>query len=238
MQFLLSGGQACVLYGGTSFTADTDILVVASAANLDALRAALHELHGELAYVPPLEADFLNRGHACHFHCRHPEAANHRLDIMSVLRGCDPFQLLWARRTTIELPELGEVNVLGLPDLVQSKKTQRDKDWVHIRRLVDVDYADRRSEAEEAEILWWLEELRSPRYLIELAARRPSLVPRVGTRPWLAGVSAQSLEAIESALYEEERLERAADRAYWAPLYAELERLRRARRAGGTGGDS
>lgn len=230
MQFLLSGGQACVLYGGTDFSVDTDIVVVASPATLDALRAALHELHAELAYVPPLEADFLNRGHACPFRCRHSESANHRLDIMSVLRGCDPFPLLWARRTTVELPELGEVNVLGLPDLVQSKKTQQVKDWVHIRRLVDVDYAGRRSGADEADLLWWLAELRSPRYLTELAARRPSLVPRVGKRPWLAKVSALSVEDIESALHEEERLERAADRAYWAPLLKELEQWRHGRR--------
>ena len=37
---LLMGGQACILYGGAEFSRDTDILVVADAANLARLQAA------------------------------------------------------------------------------------------------------------------------------------------------------------------------------------------------------
>ena len=39
VQHLLSGGQACVLYGGTEFSRDADIVVLASAENLEALRS-------------------------------------------------------------------------------------------------------------------------------------------------------------------------------------------------------
>ncbi len=35
----------------------------------------------------------LLRGHAVHFRCQHPEVSNLRLDVMSVMRGLDPFLL-------------------------------------------------------------------------------------------------------------------------------------------------
>ncbi|HUT36696.1 MAG TPA: hypothetical protein VNE39_24625 [Planctomycetota bacterium] len=233
MQYLLSGGQACIFYGGTEFSRDADIVVLASAGNLAALQAALRELDAEQIFVPPLEAEFLDRGHACHFRCRCPGAEGIRLDVMSVLRGCDPFPNLWARRAAVEVQGTGEVPVLSLPDLVQSKKTQRDKDWGHIRRLVESDYLARRSEADEEDMLWWLAELRTAPYLIELVRARPELVTRVERRRWLAERGLRGEDAIGAALLDEEQQERADDRAYWAPLRRELEHLRQSRRSDG-----
>jgi hypothetical protein len=63
---------------------------------------------------------------------------------MSKLRGVDEFPLLWKRRSTFELGGVGQVEVLSLADLVASRKTQRDKDWVMIRRLVEASYARER----------------------------------------------------------------------------------------------
>jgi hypothetical protein len=54
---------------------------------------------------------------------------------MSRMRGVDSFERLWSRRTTIEVPSGTTFDLLSLPDLVQAKKTQRDKDWPMIRRL-------------------------------------------------------------------------------------------------------
>jgi len=233
VQYLLSGGQACILYGASEFSRDADTVIGGSAGNIEALRAALRDLDAEQLYVPPLNVDYLNRGHACHFRCRAPAVAGVRLDVMSVLRGCDPFPLLWVRRTTLSLPELGEVPLLSLPDLVQSKKTQRDKDWSHIRRLVEVDYLTRKSEARDEDMLWWLAELRTPAYLVELAAARPDLLPRVASRPWLACLGQLGEGATEAELLAEQQRARAEDRAYWGPLREELEHLRRQRRAGG-----
>lgn len=68
--------------------------------------------------------------------------------------------------TVIAVPPF---DALSLPDLVMAKKTQRDKDWPMIRRLLEANYWDTSAE-------------------------------------------------------------RAADRAWWAPLRAELELLRRERR--------
>ena len=117
--------------------------------------------------------------------------------------------------------------MLSLRDLVQSKKTQRDKDWGHLRRLVEADYLSRRDQAGPADILWWLAELRTPAYLMALANERPDLVSRVPTRPWLLSALDQGEEAVARELRQEEEAARTADRAYWAPLVHELRQMRR-----------
>ncbi len=134
------GGQACVLYGAAEFSRDTDLAILASATNLARLRHALAELEAEVIAVPPFEARYLHKGHAIHFRCHHPEAAGMRLDLMTKMRGVDPFPALWRRRTTIALGQGVNYDLISLPDLVKAKKTQRDKDWPMIRRLVEANY--------------------------------------------------------------------------------------------------
>ena len=58
-----------------------------------------------------------------------------RVDVLAKLRGVDSFPDLWVRRTTVEVPEGEILDVLSLPDLVKSKKTQRDQDWPMLRRV-------------------------------------------------------------------------------------------------------
>ena len=88
---LLMGGQACVLYGAAEFSRDTDFAILAEKENLDVLRCALADLQAETIAVPPLEKQFLDRGHAVHFRCAHPEALRMRIDIMSRMRGMESF---------------------------------------------------------------------------------------------------------------------------------------------------
>jgi len=68
---LLMGGQACVFYGAAEFSRDTDLAIVADAANVARLRRALEDLQAEVIAVPPFELRYLRRGHAIHFRCRH-----------------------------------------------------------------------------------------------------------------------------------------------------------------------
>ncbi len=124
--YLLMGGQACVLYGAAEFSRDTDIAVLAEAENLRQLAAALDRLQAEPIAVPPFEVEYLLRGHAVHFRCRHPDAAGVRVDVMSVMRGVAPFSELWQRRTTLEYDAGMRIELFSLPDLVAAKKTQRD----------------------------------------------------------------------------------------------------------------
>lgn len=227
---LLMGGQACVFYGAAEFSRDTDLAIVADAANLARLRRALADLQAKVIAVPPFQLKFLRRGHAIHFRCQHPEALRMRVDVMSKMRGVDAFNALWKRRTTIELPDGTLCDLLSLPDLVQAKKTQRDKDWPMIRRLVEAHYFQNNSKPNPAQIRFWLRELRTPQLLIEVAGRHKQICRQMlPERPLLAHAAAGKAESLERALLEEESAERSTDRSYWLPLRAELEKLRHAR---------
>lgn len=222
------GGQACVFYGAAEFSRDVDLAILINPDNLERLHAALRELDAEPVAVPPFGASFLQRGHAIHFRSRHPDARGIRIDVMAVMRGVAPFADLWSRRTTIDTAGL-VVDLLSLPDLVQAKKTQRDKDWPMIRRLVEADYFTNRERASEADVAFWLRELRTPLLLVEAAAAHGEAARSLqDARPLLRAALRGDTDAIELHLSAEEAAERARDREYWAPLKAELEALRRA----------
>ena len=227
---LLMGGQACVFYGAAEFSRDTDFAILADAANLVRLRKALADLRAETIAVPPFELKYLRLGHALHFRCQHPEALRMRVDVMSKMRGVDAFAKLWKRRTTIELPDGTKCDLLSLPDLVQAKKTQRDKDWPMIRRLVEAHYFQHRNQPNPAQLKFWLRELRTPELLVELARRYPVICLRSAKRRALIGhAQAGRLGKLEQALLAEETAERQRDREYWLPLNTELEKLRHAK---------
>ena len=231
VRYLLMGGQACVLYGAAEFSRDTDVVVLAEAENLDRLARALGELQAECVAVPPFAPEYLQRGHAVHFRCRHPEASGMRVDVMAVLRGVAPFEELWQRRTTLEVEPGAFLEVLALPDLVQAKKTQRDKDWPMIRRLVEAHYAQNRANPNPEQVQFWLRESRTPAMLRELAARYPDqLAGILSQRPLLTLAAAGDEPGLAAALEAEEKQEREADRLYWLPLRKELEDLRHQRR--------
>ena len=228
---LLMGGQACVLYGAAEFSRDTDLALQLTADNLELLRSALDDLQAEVVAVPPFERAYLERGHAIHFRCQHPDAMRMRIDVMSVMRGVDPFEQLWERRTTIQ-PGPGQppLELLSLPDLVKAKKTQRDKDWPMIRRLVEANYFANRDDPNPEQLQFWLQEMRTPEILIDLCERNPRLAASLAkARPLLQHAKSGDKQDLENALREEEHAERDLDRAYWNPLRAELERLRLSR---------
>lgn len=149
---LLMGGQACVFYGAAEFSRDTDLAILADSANLKRLRLALADLQADTIAVPPLDLKYLRRGHAIHFRCRVREALDMRVDVMSKMRGVAAFSRLWPRRTTIVVPDGMVCDLLALPDLVRAKKTQRDKDWPMIRRLVEAHFFQNRHKSLTAHV--------------------------------------------------------------------------------------
>jgi hypothetical protein len=187
----------------------------------------LAELRAESIAVPPFEVKYLRRGHALHFRCQHPEALRMRVDVMSKMRGVDSFARLWKRRTTIKLPDGPQCDLLSLPDLVQAKKTQRDKDWPMIRRLVEAHYFQHHARPLAAQVKFWLLELRTPQLLLEVAQGHARLARRLAARrPLLRHARNGQHAQLESALATEERRMRSEDKAHWAPLLRELEKLR------------
>ena len=99
--------------------------------------------------------------------------------------------------------------LMSLADLVQAKKTQRDKDWPMIRRLVEVHYFGNRESAHPAQRRFWLMELRTPELLIELASIHPNELRRFKRKRLLLGLAQTGNEsALADAILEEERAER------------------------------
>ncbi len=218
------GGQACVLYGAAEFSRDADFAILIEPGNMDRLRRALRDLDAKNVAVPPFEMGYLERGHAVHFRCRHPEAEGMRVDLMAKMRGVDNFMELWERRTTMQLEDGLEVDLLALPDLVRTKKTQRDKDWPKIRRLLEASYFNHREKPSAEQVRFWFEELRTPELLLEAAKRFPDEA-RSGAEsraPLAVAIETGKAEAEDDALVQEERVERALDASHWEPLRAEL----------------
>jgi len=153
-----------------------------------------------------------------------------RVDVLSRMRGVAGFEDLWARRSTIRMEDGLEVEVLGLGDLVRSKKTQRDKDWPMIRRLVEADFFRAAAPADPAQVRFWMAELRTPEILVEVCRRHPAeAAAAAATRPLLAAARPGGERELSGLLAAEEAAERERDREYWLPLRRELEGLRRAR---------
>ncbi len=224
------GGQACVLYGAAEFSRDTDFVLLADEENLLALKQALDSLQAERIAVPPFEKKYLLRGHSIHFRCRHPDVAGLRVDVMSVMRGVDDFEVLWSRRTTVEINPGKRYEVLSLGDLVQAKKTQRDKDWPMIRRLVESHYFQNRDQAADEQVFFWLRECRTASILLEIAKSWPGCIDQMTPlRPLLSLIKECDEARINEALLQEELRCRQEDRQYWLPLKKELETLRHSR---------
>ena len=225
---LLMGGQACVFYGAAEFSRDTDFAIHPDPDNLSRLQSALEALKASVIAVPPFSERYLNKGHAVHFRCGHPEALGMRVDVMSKMRGVSDFALLWERRTTLQGPDGAIYELMALADLVQAKKTQRDKDWPMIRRLIEADWAAHRAKPSRQQIKFWLREARTPALIRSLIRDFPIEAAGImaQARPLLTVAANADDDAIEMELNLEERRERTLDRAYWGPLKSELEKMR------------
>ena len=147
---------------------------------------------------------------------------------MSRMRGVADFPTLWDRRTTLEMEDGTYCDALSLPDLVQAKKTQCDKDWPMIRRLVEASYFANQFQPAAELLAFWFQELRTPELLCDLARSHPRLAMAAARRRALIHHAIEGHSTLlASALEDEERQERLRDHAYWKPLKQELECLRR-----------
>lgn len=96
-----------------------------------------------------------------------------------------------------------------------------------IRRLVEANYETFYQEPNPQRIRFWLDELRTPDLLLEAVIRFPQQARDAAEqRPAVAHALAGDAGAVQNAMDEEMEREKEADRAYWAPLRKELERLR------------
>lgn len=227
VQTLLMGGQACVFYGAAQVSKDVDLALRSEPANIERLRSALKELAAERIAVPPFDPALFDRGHAIHFRCHAPAAEGLRVDLISRLRLLAGFETLWERRTTFIDDQGNEFNLLCIPDLVQSKKTARNRDWPVIELLVNIHMHENLAAPQPDWIRFWLSEGRTAVQLVALARRFPSDCRALASaRPLLTHALAGNEVALIPALDAEMRAEQAIDRAYWEPVRRELEAMR------------
>ena len=195
--------------------------------NLDSLEKVLCELKAERIFYPSLSEDALKKGHACHFRCRREDIKGLRIDVLGSMRGVSPFPELWNRRKEIQLPGIGLIPVIGLADLIKTKKTQRDKDWPMIRRLIEADIYKAGDNPDDSKILFWLSECRTPELLISLAGEYPDMAMKISKdRPLISLALSANREELQRLLRDEEDREKEADRQYWEPLKKQLEEWR------------
>jgi hypothetical protein len=71
---------------------------------------------------------------------------------MSILRGVDSFDRLWQRRTTIADDAGNAYELLSLADIVKAKKTQRDKDWPMVTRLLEAIYPENKDASTQEQV--------------------------------------------------------------------------------------
>ncbi len=217
-----------MFYGAAELSRDIDILIYPDPETFDLLRAALQELQAVPIAVPDLSPEVLLRGHASHFRCKREDVAELRIDVMAVLRNCEGFETIWQRRTVLDVDGIA-VNILATEDLVRAKKTQGDKDWPAVRRLVEQSYLVEGSTP--SKISFWLRELRTPELLIEAAKRFPVEAAELGAgRPALRAAIKEDKAAVAKHFAEELAAETELDIAYWEPLKKELEAFRTAER--------
>ena len=225
------GGQACVFYGAAQFSKDVDFVLLADEENYGRLHAALDELKARRIAVPRFDPAALARGHAVHFRCDAPGVEGLRVDVMTRHRSLPGFSVMWERRTVAADESGTEFDIMAVEDLVQAKKTQREKDWPMIAALVDVHFHAFASDASPGRIEFWLREARTPETIAELCRQFPNEAAALQShRPLLRLAQSDDLEPLRAALDAEVRAEQAKDRAYWEPLRRELEQFRREER--------
>jgi primosomal protein N'' len=149
-----------------------------------------------------------------------------RVDVIAKLRNCPSFEELWERKMTFKLPGNKIIEIIGLEDLVQSKKTQRDKDWFMLDRLIANDILITKSPTAQ-KVRWWLSQCRDAGQLIGLATRYKKLAVEVAVeRPLVKAALRKDNRMLQQLIQKEETIEREKDKKYWQPLRKELELLR------------
>jgi hypothetical protein len=125
-----------------------------------------------------------------------------------------------------------KIHILDARRLVDTKKTNREEDYIAIQRLAERVYHQARRDLKHRKnaMEWLLAELRTPLYLKTVARRWSGAraVLRKTSRPaaLLAAENASNAE-IQAALDEEKSKYQRANIDYWKPLIKELRQIKR-----------
>jgi hypothetical protein len=143
VEFVLVGGFAAVVYGGTLLTRDVDVCCRFTGTNLQRIQAALADLHPvhrtrpdlPLALTPELCASLKNL---------YLKTDWGPLDCLGEVKGVGNFEEALKHSVIVELP-FGECRVLSLEALIRSKQAMnREHDRITVRQLQAIKEQERR----------------------------------------------------------------------------------------------
>lgn len=240
VQYLLISGQATVLYGAAEFSEDLDLWVDPRQENLDRVLNALGQLQARVgALTPPLTEANARCGHGFHFIVTESDGQRWPVDILGQPPRVGEFEEAYDEAVS-SVPSLPELKSIDCFRLVALKKTDRERDYPIIARLVEIMVEDwlQRGTVTPEQIRWACCEARSapPFYLLRDLPHFAEVFRSCG-RPCLRVISESLsqnsllddtlLEHFQAALDEEKRQLQRESREYWRGIIARLKELRR-----------
>jgi hypothetical protein len=191
LRAILSSGQAVVLHKLAVMSKDGDWILRENDEDLRHILDVLTHRNAHYRFGAPLDIRWLSGGWSAHFEFQQ-DTLRIRTDFVTRPPRLPPFRLaaMWREHEGEEIP------FVGIRDLVDLKKTNREKDYAVIGELARLarDPADQMLTS------------RSARDLIRLAAEHPAvLADLISRRPVLAAVS-EGQDKLEAKLDEERRL--------------------------------
>jgi hypothetical protein len=215
---MVCSGQAVVLYRLAIMSKDGDWILREDGETTRHVLQILSRYGTRYRFGAPLDIRWLKGGWSSHLQFQH-EGLRVRTDFFTRPPRLTPADLeqQWTRQADSSTP------LIGLRELAEMKKTNREKDYVVIGELA-------RLMADAADQLLYS---RSARDLMELAARQPELAAKLTPQRPLLALAHQGREDLETALdaerrslirANEARLERYRDASSdWARLWPEVE---------------
>ncbi|MBW1855093.1 MAG: nucleotidyl transferase AbiEii/AbiGii toxin family protein [Deltaproteobacteria bacterium] len=224
-----------VAYGAAQFTRDADFWIKPTKKNLVCLQKALKQLKAKPRFLPPLDIEYLRKGHGVHFRFTYREQT-FLIDILGKPPRVIPnFNQAYKDANHIEWHELS-VPVIDIKRLIATKKTERDKDYTVIKDLVDLLFEEVRSNRSQRKkfLTWLLQELRTPKYLKTITREweyGKQYALKTGREAAILACSKNATEEeIQAALDKEKEILRKADKQYWKPIRNEIKIMRQEHR--------
>lgn len=135
VEFVLVGGMAAIAHGSLSVTEDVDVCIRFDANTIERLARALSDLH-PVQRMSAVRAPVTDWGRLVGNRNLYLDTDLGVLDLLGELSGLGPWERLVASAVTLRLQPDLEVHVIGLADLILSKRTvARPKDLRVAREL-------------------------------------------------------------------------------------------------------
>lgn len=237
-RYLLVSGQATILYGAATFSEDIDLWVDPEQENLDRLARALQACSATYyKLTPPLHAVYAARRHGFHFLLpASSDGLPSFLDVMGYPPRVGSFAEAFNRSRVFDT-DWGRLPSVGIPDLVELKKTQRPRDYPIISRLVLAFLRGKGDAANDSERAWALDNMFSVPEFKRLVIDHADTIGAIDSTHGPLQLAADVLhrqellpEALEDDVedYFDAKAAplRKADRHFWRPVIDDLRQLR------------